>query len=207
MLDCLISGWTVQGLWAVTFGRPFLCAERRLLFTLGWYRWEGGGPFAIRVFPDGRSGGSAQAVGRHSGAHPTSAYCGQQGPFMMIRQARQNGLRRDTSGECQAHSRGNGACLAILQAGGRRESGPRTCGTPKNVREVAGTTGGAVQWPNTAQRRSRTRSNGTSGLTVCEINQMPQVKLRGDRQGWSASTSGIETPYSGQKQRGCCAAW
>jgi len=70
-------------------------------------RCEGDGPFAVRVFPDGRGGGAPKAVRRHPGTYPMSAYRGQHGAFMMTRQVVQIGPRRDTSGGCSAPSEKN----------------------------------------------------------------------------------------------------
>ena len=96
------------------------------------------------ILPDGRGGGAAQAVRRDPGPHPATAPCGQHGPFMMTRQAPQNGSRCDDPRGCPALGRGNGAWLGILQARGRRKNGSKSRGTAKKVREVVGATGGAV---------------------------------------------------------------
>jgi hypothetical protein len=60
--------------------------------------------------------------------------CGQQGSFMMTRQAPQNGPYRDTSGGCHAHSGG--------WANSRPENGSAFLRSKNSAGKVVGMTGG-----------------------------------------------------------------
>ncbi len=79
----------------------------------------------------GRQEGSAKLVRCHPGVHSTAACCGQQGAFMMTRQAPQNGSRYDDPRGCHAPDRKKRSEKPPCRPGERPSSERKTARTSK----------------------------------------------------------------------------